>query len=758
MKDMRYLTGTMMAAALMMSSAAFADVDGWLNWRGPEGIGVSREKGLPDILAIGTPVHRWTIKIAGGGTPVVAGNKVYGFGYRGTGPDLQEVLFCANAETGKILWEHGFNDFLSDITYDRYTIGSPTVDAETGNVYVMTSAGEFVAYSSEGKLVFRIPMMEGFGRLTFTNGRTGAATIEKDLVIIRGVTSNWGADGPAMDRLYAFDKKTGAVVWSASPGKAPKDNTFGRPIFGWLNGKRVLYTGSGDGSLVCVNARNGQTIWRLPVSAGGMNATVVLHKGKVIGIHGDENLDSSEKGRMLAVKVDAKVTPVEGEPPLLDKTAEVWRNKLTAVSSTPVLVGDTLYETTATGQLNAVNANTGAIVWTLKLAPDQLHASPTYADGKLYIPFQNGMLYVIKPTATKGIILSKTQLAGRGIGAPAVWNGRVYVFTTGGLYCFGNPTVPKNQTAGLPKDVVKYPAPGPATSLQVIPNELLLRTGDKAKVRIRSVDANGLPVKELPVTDATFASFVPPTAKVKSTLDGAFDQNGVFTAGAPSAGAFKATIGPLSGTLRGRSVQPLPFNIDFENFNPTEPDVYEPGPLFAYPPLPWIGARGKFDVRDLDNSKVFAKTLDNIFFQRATVFFGHPDEKDYTITAEVRADGSKRTMSTVGLVCQRYYVILNGNAQELEINSNQERIKAIVPFKMEPETWYVMSARVDVQPDGSGIVRAKVWPKGQPEPAKWTIEVKHKNVHRQGSPGIFGFSPQSLYKVYVDNISVKSNR
>ena len=69
---MRNLTGTMMAAALMMSSAAFADVDGWLNWRGPEGIGVSREKGLPANLAVGTPVHRWTIKIAGGGTPVVA--------------------------------------------------------------------------------------------------------------------------------------------------------------------------------------------------------------------------------------------------------------------------------------------------------------------------------------------------------------------------------------------------------------------------------------------------------------------------------------------------------------------------------------------------------------------------------------------------------------------------------------------------------------------------------------------------------------
>lgn len=755
---MRILGNCLIAASCLLSLTGHADVKGWLNWRGPESSGVSREKALPDKLGLGIPVHRWTIPIRGGGTPVIAGNKVYGFGYRGTGPNLQEVLFCASTETGTILWEHGFNDFLSDITYDRYTIGSPTVDAETGNVYVMTSAGEFLAYTGDGKPVFRIAMMEAFGRLTFTNGRTGAPTIEKDLVIVRGVTSNWGADGPAMDRLYAFNKKTGAIVWSSSPGKAPKDNTFGRPIFAWIGGKRVFYTGNGDGSLACINARTGQSLWRFPVSAGGMNATVVLHKGNIIAIHGDENLDSSEKGRMVSIRTNGKVTPIEGEPPALDPASEVWRNKLGSVSSTPVLVGDTVYETVSTGQLIAVDANTGATKWTLKLAPDQLHASPTYADGKLYIPFQNGALFVVRPTETKGIILSRTQLKGRGIGAPAVWNGRVYVFTTEGLYCFGNPIVPKTQTAGLPSDTVIYPAPGPIASLQVVPSDLLLRSGENVNLSITAIDANGLPVKTIPAADAKFTQFVPPTAKVKSLLDGAIDSSGTFTAGKPSAGAYKASVGMFSGVFRGRIVQPLPVKIDFEDFKPTEPDTYEPGPLFAFPPLPWIGARGKFDVRDLDGSNVFAKTLDNIFFQRATVFIGHPSDKDYTITAEVRVDGSKRTMSTVGLVCQRYYIILNGNAQELEINSNQERIKSTAPFKMEPETWYMLSARVDSLPDGSGIVRAKVWPKSAPEPAKWTLEVKHKNSHKQGAPGIFGFSPQSLYKVYIDNISVTSNR
>ena len=34
----------------------------------------------------------------------------------------------------------------------------------------------------------------------------------------------------------------------------------------------------------------------------------------------------------------------------------------------------------------------------------------------------------------------------------------------------------------------------------------------------------------------------------------------------------------------------------------------------AYPPLPWIGARFKSDIRDLNGNKVLAKTLDNPFF------------------------------------------------------------------------------------------------------------------------------------------------
>ena len=85
-----------------------------------------------------------------------------------------------------------------------------------------------------------------------------------------------------------------------------------------------------------------------------------------------------------------------------------------------------------------------------------------------------------------------------------------------------------------------------------------------------------------------------------------------------------------------------------------------------------------FEVREKDGNKVLAKTIDNKFFQRGTVFIGDADMKNYTIQADVFSDGNKRKMSEVGVICQRYLVVLKGNDQKLEINSNLERLRETI--------------------------------------------------------------------------------
>ena len=206
-----------LGTVLALSSSALADVTGWLNWRGPNQNGTSNESDLPDTWAPGSDSQLWKYDLNGAGAPVIANGKLFIFGYGQFGEDpaedVQETLLCLDASTGKKIWEKRFPDYISDVVYNRYGVGSPVIDSETGNVYLQTSNGRCVAFTPEGEAVWEISLIEKLARLTFPNGRTGSPAIFENLVIFHCVTANWGTTGPARDRFYAFDKLSGELVW-----------------------------------------------------------------------------------------------------------------------------------------------------------------------------------------------------------------------------------------------------------------------------------------------------------------------------------------------------------------------------------------------------------------------------------------------------------------------------------------------------------------------------------------------------------------
>ena len=214
----------------------------WLHARGDKGVGVSTESGLPDEL---NGSELWAYEIQGGGIPVVAGNKVYQFGYYGAGEEVEESLTCLDLESGQMLWDKRRKDFISDIVYDRYGVGSACVDPETGNIFFQTSPGMLIGYSPDGSLLWERSLMEEFARLTFPNGRTGGPCVSENLVILHAITANWGTNGPARDRFYAFDKFTGELVWTSTPGTTPQDSSFAPLVFEELeDGRLVFYSGT----------------------------------------------------------------------------------------------------------------------------------------------------------------------------------------------------------------------------------------------------------------------------------------------------------------------------------------------------------------------------------------------------------------------------------------------------------------------------------------------------------------------------------
>jgi outer membrane protein assembly factor BamB len=86
------------------------------------------------------------------------------------------------------------------------------------------------------------------------------------------------------------------------------------------------------------------------------------------------------------------------------------------------------------------------------------------------------------------------------------------------------------------------------------------------------------------------------------------------------------------------------------------------------------------------------------------------------------SDGNRRKMSEVGLINHRYAIVLKGNEQRLEVSSNFERLRESVAFRWQPNVWHRLKTRVDIAPDGSGVIRARPGNADDPEPDAWTIE------------------------------------
>ncbi|HZM98378.1 MAG TPA: PQQ-binding-like beta-propeller repeat protein, partial [Pyrinomonadaceae bacterium] len=200
---------------------SFVAANDWAEWRGPARDGVSPEKNLPMKWSPRGDNLAWKAPYGGRSAPIVMGDRVYLQNIAGKGETEQERIMCFNADTGKLLWEHKFNIYLSDVPPHRVGWASPVGDPSTGNVYVFGVGGNLIGLNRDGKVLWERSLAEDFGLLTTHGGRTVSPIVDGDLVIVSGVTAQWGKHAPAAHRFMAFDKKTGETVYVSAPGGRP---------------------------------------------------------------------------------------------------------------------------------------------------------------------------------------------------------------------------------------------------------------------------------------------------------------------------------------------------------------------------------------------------------------------------------------------------------------------------------------------------------------------------------------------------------
>jgi outer membrane protein assembly factor BamB len=737
----------LMLALVLPATAVLRGAD-WPEWRGPARTGVSTETGLPSTWSPAGENLAWQVPFGGRSGPVVFGDRLYLQNTAGAGATQQERVMCFNADTGKLLWEHKYNLFTSDVPPHRIGWASPVVDASTGNVMAISGNGLVMALSKDGKVLWERSLAEELGMWTTHGGRVSSPIIDGDQLIVSGLTFSWGQLAGGAHRFISFDKNNGQIRWVGSPEGRPTDTIYANPFVADINGTRTMFSGGSDGAMHAMKIATGEPLWNWKVSQRGLNTAALVVGTDVIVTHSEENHGTSEMGMVAAVPAASKGT-------LTDKDARWIVRDVQAGYASPVSDGERLYVVDNGGVLFAFDLKDGRQAWRKNLGTIQ-KSSPVLADGKLYVGTENGKLYILKPRADGVDVVDEDVLPNGSDGkpqtivaAPALARGRVYLVSSEALYAIG----PKGTPAAKPAPPAT-PAPGPAsasaptasapTALLVTPTELILKPGQSIVLGARGVDANG----RLQGGAAPQATWT--LENLKGTI-----QNGTFTADPKSgaqAGLVKAAVGSLSGAARIRVVPDLPWTFDFEDGSAT-------------PPAHWVNATGKFAVRDLDGSKVLVKLAENpfAFAKRCRVFFGGTDYSDYTTQADVRAMERRRQRGDAGIVAQRYELMLSGSHQRLELQPWQPETErtAKVAFPWKADTWYVM--KLEVQSMGAGKVRArgKVWERGQPEPAAWTVERIDPIGSLKGAAGLYADAPSAAgggSEIYYDNVQVYKNK
>jgi len=734
-------------AALLAAMPAIAETGSdWPYWRGPEMNGISRETGLVDDFdpkgGEGSNVAWVREDLGGRSTPVVLDGKLYTIVRDQIGtPKEGEKVVCIDAKTGKDIWSHGFNVYLSDVPDTRVGWSSVVADPETKRVYALGVCGLFMCLEGEtGKVVWQRSLHEEFGLLSTYGGRTNFPIIHEDLVIISAVVIGWGDMAKPAHRFLGMNKATGEVVWFNGTRELPYDTTYSAPVLATFNGQKALVFGSGDGAVWAFQPRTGKPIWQFRFSRRGLNVSPTVDGDTVYTGHSEENIIGTAMGAVVAIN-----GALSGD---LTQRGRKWLHTEYMVGkSSPVVVDGRLYAVDDRAKMHVFDTKTGRPVKRM-ISVNRgrvMRSSLLYADGKIYAFTAGRPWAILEPDKRRGVkeVSSGLLLPGEECHAsPIASHGRVYVQTTGRLYCLAD----KSKTAGMtetPQLAAEKPVdadPKPA-HVQLVPAELLLKPGEQQKYTVRLFNANGQFLKE---TSAEFELEGPGSI----TPDGAFTAS---TEGSVHAATIvKARVGDLVGRARVRIVPPLPWKFDFENVN------ISPTRKAGEPPITWVGARYRHVVREMDGSKVMVKVTTIPKGTRSRSWMGHPELSNYTIQADVKSAEQEGKMADIGLIAQRYTLDLQGQHQKVQVRSwsSTLRMAKEVPFKWEANKWYVMKFKVSVQGD-KALVQGKVWPKGEAEPDAWTIEAEDPRPNLQGSPGLYGSAKDA--ELYLDNITVTPN-
>ena len=395
----------------------------WPQFRGPNGDGVSSEKGLPAAPSEQSGV-RWKTEVHGKAwsSPVVSGDRIWLSTATEDGSELSLVV--VDRESGKILRDEVlFKVQNPQFCHKFNSYASPTPAVADGKV-VVSFGSPYTACFDEAtgkKLWERTDFVCNHFR-----GSGSSPVIWRDYVLMH-------FDGSDFQYVVALDKNTGKTVWRTERSVDFKDmnaegkitgegdfrKAFATPSVVEWEGKPVLLS-SGAKCHYAYDPVDGRELWRLEERAQhSASSRPLVWDGKVF-------FQSGFKGQILAVKL--------GGAGVLEESQLAWRVKK-AVPSKPsmLLIDGALFMVDDSGIASCVDARSGETLWTERVGGN-FSASPVYADGRIYVCNEEGKLTSFAADKSGYKPLGEGVFESGFMASPAVAGSAIYLRSKKHLY------------------------------------------------------------------------------------------------------------------------------------------------------------------------------------------------------------------------------------------------------------------------------------------------------------------------------------
>ena len=425
---MRHSVATVTFAMLCATATLVAD--NWPSWRGPTLNGVSAESNLPTTWSA-TQNISWKLPLPAysGSTPIIWGDRVFLNVATASGSGALE-LWAIDRVKHEVIWKRPIAN--GNHIERKQNMSSPSPVTDGTRVWVMTGVGILKAFDFAGTELWSRDIQADYGRFGLNWGYASSPLLHDGALYVQ-VLHGMKTDDPSY--VLKIDATTGKTIWHVlrpTNAQLESPDSYTTPTLLHAGGKAEVVVTGGD-AVTAHDPATGHESWRATVlnPSGDRNYRIVSSPLVAGGLV----IAPSRNNPLVALR--------PGGAGDVSRTHVAWAFQRGPDVPTPVSDGTYLYVVNETGVVYCLRLATGDVVYGPERLPNDFYsASPTLADGKIYVTGETTGITTVYSAGPKFQILASNSLGdvcpNFCLSTIAVSEGQLFLRTAGMLWVIGD--------------------------------------------------------------------------------------------------------------------------------------------------------------------------------------------------------------------------------------------------------------------------------------------------------------------------------